>query len=128
MINYPIRLLRLSIVLLMLMLVNGACNEFILEPRITFEISLSKQRLRDEQIVELTLHSFNLEISSLKVELLRVGTKEIDNFILTKEERFNQILIEFPLPDSIAADEKVLVGMGQLFYATGYAIQEIPEF
>lgn len=106
--------------------IMGGCSEFILEPRITFEISLDRKKLEEDNQVELTLHSFNLEISSLEVITLRYGDEEIENFVVTKEERFNQLIVEFPLPDSTESATQVLVGVDELFHQAGFAVYELP--
>ena len=102
-----------------------ACSEFILEPRITFEISVDQKRFEEENYIDLTLHSFNLGISSLEITTLKVDEEDVSDFTVSKEEKFNQILIEFPLSDSITRPTQILVGVDKPFYRAGFAMYEL---
>ena len=104
----------------------GACSEFILEPRITFQMSLDRQKLEDESQVRLTLHSFNLEITGLEIIAVKVGDENIEGFTMIKEESLNQVFIEFPLPNNAISESEILVGVDKEFYQAGFAVSELP--
>lgn len=104
----------------------AACNEYILEPVIVFEVSLDQKRLQNDQQISLTLHSFNMEVSSLEVILLKVDQLNIDDFTVIKQENFNRIVLEFSLPDSSSSFQKILVGVDRPYHQAGYVLYQRP--
>ena len=104
----------------------GACSEFILEPRITFQMSLDRQKLEDESQIELTLHSFNLEVTGLEIIAVKISDENIESFTLIREESLNQIFIKFPLPNNVVSESEILVGVDKAFYQAGFAVSELP--